>query len=231
MNLKIGVIRGATEKEVKSKKFNLYIGISLGNKWFTKENIKKNILWCLKHTKDKLAILIVDTLHAINYEVRNKEKSDKAVRRAIKEGDKYEKIIKEIVSEIPESKKKKIEILRWEDVKEDPFNKEFIPFFFAEFKKNNEFREEVIKLVKGFTKKDPKNFNKKEINKLCEYVLLELPELLHGFDYGGTHYNCYTYPFDSPLTRMVEKIQNKKLFPYFHNRIGIQKNVFVELKT
>jgi len=229
--MKIGVIRGATEKEVKSKKFNLYIGISLGNKWFTKENIKENILWCLKHTKDKLAILIADTLHAINYEVRNKEKSTKAFKRAIKEGDKYEKIVKEIISEIPQSKQDKIEILKWEDVKKDSYNKKFIPFFFEEFSKNKEFREEIIRLVKGFTKKDPQNFNQEEINKLCEYVLLELPELLHGFDYKGTHYNCYTYPFDSPLTRMVEKIQKKVLFPYFYDKIGIQKNVFVELKN
>jgi len=229
MSTEIGVIRGASEKEVKSKKFDIYIGVSLGNKWFTKENIKQYILWCIKYTKSKVAVLIADTLHSINYEVRNRESSDKALKRAIKEGDKFEKIVKEIISELPKDQQKIIEILRWEDVKEDPFNKKFIPFFFNEFKTNLKFKEEILKLVKGFTKKDSKNFSQKDIEKLCEYILIELPEILHGFIHKRIYYNCYVYPYDSPLTRMVEKIQNKTLFPHFHKKIGIQSNVFVEL--
>ncbi|MBR9704328.1 hypothetical protein GOV12_02870 [Candidatus Pacearchaeota archaeon] len=44
METKIGVIRGSTKEEVKSNKFNIYIGISLGNKWFTKDNIGEYII-------------------------------------------------------------------------------------------------------------------------------------------------------------------------------------------
>jgi len=38
-----------TEQEIQSKKFNIFVGISLGNKYFTKENIKKYILWALEN--------------------------------------------------------------------------------------------------------------------------------------------------------------------------------------
>jgi len=68
MKSKIGIIRGASEKKVKSKKFNIYLGISLHNKWFTKNNMKESILWGLKHTKKRFGLVIADTLQAINYE-------------------------------------------------------------------------------------------------------------------------------------------------------------------
>ena len=230
MKTKIGVIRGASEKEVKSKKFNIYVGISLGNKWFTKTHIKEYILWALKYTKEKVGILIADRLHAINYEVRNKETPEKSIKRAVKEGDKFREMIKEIISELSKEQKKKIQILRWKDVKKDKFNKEFIPFFLKEFKRNEEFRSTILKIVEGFLKKDSKRFNQKEKEKLCGYILLELPELLHGFTFNKTYYNCYIYPVDMPLGRMIEKIQNKELFPHFHKKLNIKNNILVELK-
>jgi len=228
--LKIGVIRGSTEKEVKSKIFNLYVGVSIGNKWFTDSNIKHQILWCLKYSKNKVAILIGDTLHAINYEVRNKLSPEKAYNRAIKEGDKYVKRIKKIISKLPREEQLRICIVRWDDVKKDSFNKEFIAFFYKEFKENKKFNQEVKKIVLGFTKNETKSLSEKEIDKLCEYILQELPELLHGFTYNGVYYNCYTYPFDNPLTQMVEKIQKKEIFSHFHDKLRVKKNVFIELR-
>ena len=215
MRTKIGLIRGSNEREVKSKKFNIYIGISLGNKWFTKENIKEYILWALKYTKERVRILIADTLHAINYEVRNKETPEKAIKRSLKEGDKFEKIIHEILTELSEEEIKLIDIIRWEDVKKDSFNKEFIPFFYKEFENNKHFREEILKIVRGFTKKEKIKFNEEDIRRLCDYILLEIPELLHGFSYNGIHYNCYLYPSGGSLNILMEKIQKKKIFQNF----------------
>ncbi len=40
-----------TEQEIQSKKYNIFVGISLGNKYFTKETIKKYILWALEKYK------------------------------------------------------------------------------------------------------------------------------------------------------------------------------------
>jgi len=72
MVVDITEIIGATKKEIKEKGFNIFVAISLGNKWFSKENLKEYILWALKQTKSKkLIIIIADGLHAINYEVRN----------------------------------------------------------------------------------------------------------------------------------------------------------------
>ena len=228
--VKVGVIRGASEKEVKSKKFNLYVGVSIGNKWFTDENIKNQIIWCLKYSKNKIAILLGDSLHAINYEVRNRMPPEKAYQRAINEGNKYIHRINNIISKLSKRDQSRIFIVRWDDVKKDTFNKEFIPFFYREFERNKDFNREIKKIVLSFTKTEVKSFSNKEVDKLCEYILQELPELLHGFTYKRTYYNCYTYPFDNLLTQLVEKIQKKEIFPHFHKKLGIKRNVFVELR-
>ena len=106
-----------------------------------------------------------------------------------------------------------------------------VPFFFNEFKNNIKFKNDIIKIVTNYIKREKKEFTKNEIGKLCEYVLMELPSCLYGFTYNKTHYNCYTYPYDTLLARFVEKIQNKKLFSEFYKKIGVQTNVFVELKV
>jgi len=45
MNIKKYI--ATNKKEVESKVFNIYIGISIRNKYFTSENIKKYIDWAL----------------------------------------------------------------------------------------------------------------------------------------------------------------------------------------
>ncbi len=231
MKTKIGVVRSSTEQEVKSKKFNIYLGISLGNKWFTKENIREHVLWALKYTKERVGILIADTLHAINYEVRNRKTLEKSIKKSLKEGDKFEKIIHEILTELSEEERKLIEIIRWEDVKKDPFIKELTPFFYKEFETNKPFREEILKIVRGFTKNEERNFNEEEIRRLCDYILSEIPEILCGFNHNGIYYNCYLHPQDTYLNLLMEKIQNKEIFPEFHEKIGMKKAVFVELEV
>ena len=60
-----------TKKDIESKKYNIFIPICLGNKFFTKKNTKKYLLWAIDHTKDKVLVLIADKIQAINYDVRN----------------------------------------------------------------------------------------------------------------------------------------------------------------
>ena len=227
---KVGVIRGTTLNEIKKKKFNIYVGISLGNKWFTKENIKNSLLWCLKYTKDRAGLLIGDTLHAINYEVRNGMSPEKARSKALKKGDEMEEILKEIINELPPKQKKKVDIIRWDDVKSLQFNKKFLQILYKEYETNSLLRKEIIKIVDFYLSKDRK-FSKEQKLKLGTYVIEEMPELLNGFNYNGIYYNCYTYPYDGLLNQMIEKIQNKKLLPKLHKKLDIKNHVFVELRS
>jgi len=230
MTCEVGVVRGGTIEEVKAKKFNIYIGISLGNKWFTEENIKEQILWGLKYTKEKLGLLVADTLHAINYEVRNDEKPEIALSKSIRKGNEMIDILKEIIKTLPKEKQKVIEIIRWDSVKADPFSKKAIPFLFNEYKENIEFNKKILAVIERYLKHSNESLGKKKMDKLSSYILYELPEFLNGFTFKNTYYNCYIYPFDGDSMRMVDKIQKRKLFPYFHDKLNIKNNVFVELK-
>ncbi len=223
------MVRGASLKEVQDKKFNIYVGISLGNKWFTKSHLKENLLWCLQYTKNRAGLLIGDTLHSINYEVRNGDSSEKARRKALKKGDEMVIVLEQIIKELPLEEQRRIDIIRWDEVKKSSFNKEFLSIFYKEYEENVIFRMEILKIVNLHLADN--NFTEEQKIKLGTYILEELPELLHGFDYYGTFYDCYTYPYDGLLNQMVEKIQNKELFPEFHKKLDIKKHVFVELRS
>ncbi len=81
-------IRGGNEEDLERKKYTIGVGISLGNKWFTVENIVNLTTWALDHTKDKVIIYVADTIHAINIEVRNGISYQESLQKASKQGDK-----------------------------------------------------------------------------------------------------------------------------------------------
>lgn len=92
------------------------------------------------------------------------------------------------------------------------------------------FKQKIYSIVNEFVSKSKGSiFEDNSKEKLCKYVIEELPELLHGFEYKNTYYNCYTYPEDSSLTRFVEKMQKKEMFPELYKEFGVRGNVFVEL--
>ena len=229
--LKIGVIRGIAKKsEILSGKLNIYTGISLNNKWCNKENINAYILWGSEHTKEKFGIVIADTLHAINYEVRSNYSSQAAIRKALHEGDKFLKIISEILEELTEDQRNKIEIIRWEDVRKDQYYKKVSPFFLQEFKTNSLFKKDIRDIVRGFVSKlDQPKTSEEKIERLCLYVIDEFPELMNGFTHKGIHYTCHIYPSDAELLRLIEKIQKREIYAEFHEKNKIGNNVFLEL--
>lgn len=229
MDFNVGIVRGATKKEIMSKKFNIYLGISLGNKWFVKSNLRKHLQFALKYTQNKVGLLVADTLHAINYEVRNRISYDKARRRSIKKGDEIIKMLNELIKELPEKDRKKVEIIRWDDVKKDLVYKQTIGIAKEEFENNGKFRDAILKIIKNYTSREKKTFSEKELIRLGEYIVEELPEVVNGFMFKNIYYNCYLYPYDGDLTKFVENLQKHKIFPKLSKKIVRKHNIFVEL--
>ena len=124
--MEIKQVFNSTRKEVTAKKFNIFIAISLGNKWFTKESIRKYLNLCLKFSKSKVVFLIADKIQIINYNVRNNNKKEYNIRRAQRNGGKIKKIIDSLILELPKKEQRKINVLRWEEYEEqDVFYKEY----------------------------------------------------------------------------------------------------------
>ena len=51
-------VRGGTEEDLNNRHYNIGVGISLGNKWFTPGNIVSLVEWSIRHTKDYVVIYI-----------------------------------------------------------------------------------------------------------------------------------------------------------------------------
>jgi len=65
--MRIAAYLNTTKEEVIGKRFNIVLGLSLGNRYFTTEHIRSYLLWAIEKTKNKVAIIIPDKIQAINY--------------------------------------------------------------------------------------------------------------------------------------------------------------------
>lgn len=226
------IIRGASREELNSKKFNVYLGISLGNKWFNEKNITRAIEYGFEITKDRFGLLIADTLHAINYEVRNKMKPEKSRSLAIRKGKEMEELLRAIISRLPADQQERIDIIKWDEALDfEPFMRKDILFLSKKFEKNKKFENALKTIVLNHLSDfDKERFGDERIDKLCYYILEELPEMLNGFNYNGVRYDAYIYPYDGLLTQFVEKIQKREVFPELYKEIKVGKAVFISME-
>lgn len=181
--MKIGECLGTTKEEVESKKFNIWIGISLGNKYFTKENIEKYILWALEHTKEDVLIVIADRLYAIKLEFLDNYNKLRAFRVASRYGDDKEREINEILTKIPKEKMKLVKVARFKDIINTKYYECRLELLEEYYKKNKEFHDYIVEIVKEIygTKK---TLSDERIDSLAGYALKEIPIFLNGPYYG-----------------------------------------------
>ncbi len=226
MVVEINCVREVCKDKIFGKKKNIFMGISLGNKFFTEQNIKAYIDFGVKYSRKRFLILVADKIQAINYEVRNKLSSDKAFKRAILEGDKFEKIVKEIVDEFSSRERKKIEIIRWNEIEGLDSHKKAVRYFLEKFDRDKKFKGEILKIVENSLSW---RFKKVEVKKLAKYVINELPEILAAFSYKGILYETYIYPDVALIFDFCEKIQRGEIFPEIRDNLKFNNMSSVKL--
>jgi len=222
--MKIQKTLNTTKEEIESKKFNIFIGISLGNKWFTKENLREYLNWALEHTKDKVLFWVGDKIQAINYNVRNKNHSkyNNNNNRALKNGLKIKEMLKELIFELPKEKQNKIKILRWEEYEKfDAFDKKYTPIIYNEFETNPKFLFEILQLIKQL--RTDRKFSDEEYLELSKYLLEEFVGSYSGINYELNYYGMYLYPKESLLHHFIEKLQQGKMFPELNKKLSKEK--------
>src|SRR3989338_6336789 len=164
--MKIKTYLNCTEQEIQSKKFNIFIGISLGSKYFIKDTIKKYILWALENTKDDVLVLIADKNHAINYEVLKGYSSERALQVALKKGLEIEESVKKIVRGLPKEKHHLIKICKWEDARKSSYYQDKMKIFLNEIQENSKFHNFIIKIVQENLGGKAENLNLEQLDKL-----------------------------------------------------------------
>lgn len=210
-----------TELDILPNKVNFIIGISLGNKYFSREHIKEYILWSVDNAKEKVVVLIADKIHAINYEARFHYAKGKALKLAMKDGLKIQKTIDGIIGELPQEKQIMVEVVHWEEIEDQIFKHNFSILEKA-FKTNVNFRDTVFAIVKEAIKSGL--LSELDYEQLCTYPISELPIFLNGFDCKGIVYDAQIYPGVSKIDYLTDDLGKGKVFS------EITKNLIIKHK-
>lgn len=229
--MKLHKIRGGSLGSLESREYNICVGISLGNKWFTPENILELIKWSLIYTKEYIVICPADDIHAINIQIRSRKSPESALRLAKKMGTEIVASVKELTDQhLDDEQKSKLIFADWSDVADEKYKKK-VNFLYEAFGSNLDFRNTVRDIVKEYTSKGDRIFSKEDIDMLSTYILEELPELIGRVPVKGYICDAYAYPFDGSLTKLVEDIQLGNKFPEIRNKIlDTEPKVFLEVQ-
>lgn len=219
-----------TKQEVEDKNFNIWLGVSLGNKYFTKEHIWAYIEWALKYTKEGVLVVIPDTLHSVNLEVLDNKSSTAALRKAIKMGDSKYSEIKEIIYKLLPKEQSKIKVARWGDVINTVHYQKNLQIIKNEYVHNADFRYHIRDIVKSGRQDRIGRLGRlaeQELDRLCEYVLGEIPHFINGVQLDNIVYTLIPYPGVTKLDELFIGLQNKTLFPEIAEKLHITNKIAI----
>jgi tRNA-dependent cyclodipeptide synthase len=215
--------------EVESKKFNIFIGISLGNLFFSKENLRGYVLWALKYTCEDVVVMIADDIQAVNYQTFKELNEEEALVKARELGEEKEITVRRIISVLPEKDRNSIKIIKWKDVASEEYSRK-VGLIFEEFEKNEKFRKTIVGIVSSAFGDKMKDIDESGVLKLSEYVLNELPLMIEGLNYGNKFYSVMPYPRKTPLDDFILGVHDGRLFPELFSKIIKNKKLAVVLK-
>ena len=222
-------IFNTTQKEIQSKKYNIFIGISLGGlKPLTEELAEEYISWALKNTKEKVIILVADVIAKFNYKIFSKYSEGKSLKNAIKEGDKYEIFFERVISKFSKKDQSNIIILRWKDI----WSKRLCKIknkLDDQYVSNDNFKRIVLSFVEKYAEKRKKKLDDKKLDYLSQYILSELPTLLDGVKYESKKYSLLVYPTfaHSGMSDFITKIEKGAIFPALKKSLNLDRSVAI----
>lgn len=223
-------VYAGNRQDLESKRYNIGVGISLGNKWFNAGNIMELIRWAFKYTRESVVVYVADSIHAINLEVRKEWKTARAQQVADRKGTELlENLKREIEVGFSEEEQRNIVFAKWNDL--DSSNQEKVSFCYTYAESNHLFRRQIVDIVRSFVSKESANFTDKEISRLSDYIIEELPEQICRMRIKGIMVDALVYPHCSELTQFFEHIKQGTIFPEI--KVGImdsEPKVFLEVR-
>jgi len=224
-------ITGGNIEDLNNKQYNIGVGISLGNKWFSVENIVELVKWSFKYTKENVVVYVADSIHAINLEVRNRISKEKALEKADKAGD---DILREVELALKEqlnlSEFNKVIFVKWTELLDQSFlNK--TTYLKDLYLNNLDFKNYIHSIVRDFTSKEDRVFSDEDINRFGDYIIEEMPEIINRINMRGVACDAYAYPFTGKLIEFTDKIQKGEIFPEIkENVMDTEPKVFLEVR-
>lgn len=224
-------IRGGNKEDLENKQYNIGVGISLGNKWFTPENIVELVKWSLQYTKENVIVYVADSIHAINLEVRNSISYERALKKTNIDGDNILKQVMGLVNEqLPESDSKKVLYVKWSSFVDESY-KAKLNYLYELYKNNEEFKTLIHSVVNSFLSKEERKFKDRQINRFGDYLIEEIPEHINRVNMAGIRCDAYVYPENAKFPELIEKIQKGEIFPEIKKNImDTEPKVFMEVR-
>lgn len=219
---------GIDEEELNSKLFNIFIGISLGNKFLNKELAEEYLRFALDKTKEKVVVLIADEIDAINWEIFRDFSKEEALEKVKNKGkglaEMFQNIVNKLEREASKNLHEKVRIIKWGDIK----TKNFLSaekFISEEYENNFEFKKRVLYFIDEYAKIREKYLSDEERDKLATYIIAELPTLIQGIVYDKDLYQVVLYPTyaSSGMSEFVLDIQSR-VYPNLVEKLQIQKH-------
>lgn len=207
-----------TQEEIEKKLFNIFIGVSLGNKLLTPELAEKYVKWAHKNTKDNAVILIADDIDVVNWMIFNGLSREEAKQKVRQKGygmkGLFDKAIRNLArKENDPTYIANIHIIFWSDIRNKGHD-HLREILTEEYKNNQKFRGKVLYFVNKYTELRDVEVSEENKNKLADYIISELPTLLGGIFWNNTLYNLILYPayVDSGMSQFVLDIRSGKYF-------------------
>jgi tRNA-dependent cyclodipeptide synthase len=214
--------RNTDEQQVFQGKFNPWIGISLGNKYFTAEHLEDYIQSCLRIAHEKVLVIIADEPHAINYEVFEEMKHETALAKALRNGDKVKSVLDGIVSRMTRDEKEKVKIVRWQELSDAFWYQERLKIFQEFFRDDKNFKDALVEIVRLNMGDRIEDMESSKIERLATYVLEELPIFIGAIELEDSVYDLHLYPGLSLMDDFILDLQEKKIFPGIMDKINVR---------
>lgn len=217
-----------SKTDIENRKFNIFVPISLGNLYFTRERVREMVQWAIQHTKERVVILIADKIQAINYEVLRDMDQEQSLKAAHDLGDNFYRMAERVVRSLPADQQEVVSVARWEDIEESEFT-EMQTVLKEEYQSNPNFKAEVHRVVTQMLA-DKLPDGESDLHRLGDYVIEEMPLMFKGITVNGTHYDVFLYPGLSELDILVSDIQSRRRFSEIADRLGLTtKQPFIEV--
>jgi len=229
--MKLYRVRGGSLADLHARRYELGIGISVGNKWFTAANVCDSINWALPRTRSKVIVYVADTLHRINLQVRNGYSEIRALNAAVKMGDRVLNEVQSFARErFTDDQLGLLHFITWNDIATPEYNL-IVNDLYHVYSTDDAFRAAVTSIVKKTLGVRRGEFTYEQIRKLGSYVIEELPELVSRVEMAGQRCDAYIYPRDTCLTRLVDQIQRGIAFPAVRKiALVTEPKVFIEVR-
>jgi len=229
--MRVGEIYGTTLEKILNREHNIYIGISMGNRYFSKENIEAYIEWGLRCTRENLIVFIADSIQSYNYQAFRGLTEKEATVKAADISIQYKNMVKRIINRMKNMGKlqKEIPIIGFDTAADNDYYRQNREKIQQEYHNNPRFRDAIIDLMKQNVKAITQETTREQLDIAANYLLLEIP-LQYHMTHEGTTYDLIPYPGVS-TAKFLDRLQNKEIFPELAEKLGlgIQRLAQIEL--